>query len=540
MTQDEIMRGISDCYQTYNNKTAEDVRALYEQIEDPNVEHYGKPLLHYPAARADAIGVEILLAKGADATFLTEYNYSPLHALAYGDRRDYPAWADAKRTTELLLEAGTSPIRKDIDNVTCTFIGARNGHYEMLEAIAEAGKKMDLTNNNGELPLHEACDRAVRAAESFYKYTKPKYDEVMAQTTDGSEYQERELARKREHHQEQYDKDTAVMDRYFKTVKCLVDAGMDSDQKDNYGKTSKEVAFACQDIRISALLNGTYVEGAENDETAKLEMLTKGMNLMQAVDKQDYDAVEALLKMGADPNEFYGEEFYNNSFNLQGKAPLALACAMLDGKMTDLLIANGANPNLKDAEGKMPIAYLFGANVFVHVNHSTFENKIIENLLKAMVENEFDVNEEIDEEGNTLLNLACRNYGTGGRYNGKSLAKVLVNQLLRYKANPNIASNKGLTPLMFICQRDDSEMEDVQISLLEANADVGAQDKEGNTPLIYAVQNRNKSLAKNLADMLFEFGDPKLEAVNNAGMSALAFATEENNENLVNYLLMKM
>ncbi|QQO08786.1 ankyrin repeat domain-containing protein [Breznakiella homolactica] len=533
----DIMNEISSSYRD-RNSTAEGTAALYGKLEDPNFQYLSYPVLIYAAEHADAAGIEALLAAGADAAYQSEYNYNALHRMAYKNTSDYAYWADEKKAAELLLNAGTSVLRKDVDGVTPTYIAAERGKYKMLEAIKEAGKKMDFPGKNGESPLHIACDRAVRSAESFYKYTKPRYDEAMAKESDGNEFNDRMLADRQKSAQEQYDRDWEEVERYFKTIQLLLDAGLDPDQKNNYGTTPKEIAFECRDIRVPALLAGTYTEGAENDENTRLEMLAKGMNLMQAVEKRDHEAVEALLKLGADPNEFYGEELRHVSIPLMGKVPLSLACVLLDTRLIGLLLDHGANPVLKDSEGKIPLMYCF--SVGVGVNHTTFQNKVIETIMKAMTDKGLTVNGEADDGGNTLLNTVCRRVDRATGYNSNTLEGTFIRELLRYKADPNIPNNAGQTPLMWVCQGGSGYMEDIQISLLEAGADVAARDKEGNTPLIYAAQNRNKTMAKTMSEMLFEFGDPKPDTVNNDGKSALAFATEQDNEPLVNFLLTKV
>ena len=74
--------------------------------------------------------------------------------------------------------------------------------------------------------------------------------------------------------------------------------------------------------------------------------------------------------------------------------------------------------------------------------------------------------------------------------------------------------------------------------MLEAGAEVAAADRDGNTPLHYAAMNRDAGAGKEMAEMLFEFGNPKPEAVNNQGKSALEIATDNNNEPLVKLILM--
>ena len=528
----EIMRVVSDCYRRISGETdfkekMEKVREQYALLTDPNADQYGYPLLFYAAERGDYIGVEVLLKAGADATYQNENKYTPLHRLAYKDERDYAPWADERKVVELLLDAGTSAIRKDVDDSTCAYIAAGCGKFRILQALAEAGKKMDITCRNGRIPLHEACNYSKNAASSFFEYAKPKYDEIMAQESDGNEFNDRMLADRKKSQQEQYDKDKAKMDSYFESVKCLLDAGMDPDQKDDYGETAKSISLECKDIRISALLNGIYSEDSSGDND--LKMKSKGMTLMQAVVLKEYDAAAALLELGADANELSGDDKRYDGIEVQGKTPLSIACFLLDMKLISMLLQHGADPNFKDTKGQIPILNcLFSHNATKQI----FENKVIENILKEMTEKGLNVNQEADEKGNTLLNMAC--------YRAVSpLESKFVQQLLRYKADLNIANNDGVTPLMHICISDRDIIEDLQITLLEAGADVSAKDKKGNTPLMYAAQNRSKSMAKNLADMLFEFGNPLPDAVNNDGKSALEFAVEADNENLVNFLLSK-
>jgi ankyrin repeat protein len=517
----EIIQAIGRCYRGNDSQTAADIEPLYRAVPVDAV-YLDEPVLWYAAQHADHVGIKILIEAGADAAEQDQYGRNALHRLAYEDSRSYAPWADVKQAAALLAEAGASALRKNSDGLTCVHIAAEHEGLDIIRALAEAGKKLDLPNKNGETALHLACDRAVRAAESFYKYAKPAYDKAMAETTDGSEYQERELSRKRESQKENHDREWGKVELHFQMIKCLIEAGLDPDQPDNYGATPKQVAFDCMDIRVPALLEGSYSEGDEQDDEKRLSMLAKGMNLMQAAEKQDYDAVEALLKLGADPNELCGEELRHYGLSLQGKAPLALACSIPDKRLALLLLEYGANPCEKDADEKLPLYYCFRARKY----------DVNEEILKVMLEKGLDINAEADGQGNTLLNTALRNTDSDmSRY---------INRILRLKANPDIADNDGVTPLMRACGEQSDYIEDVQIALMEAGADVGAQDKRGYTPLMYAAGNSGHALAKTLSGLLFEFGDPKPDAAGNDGQTALAIASEHNNENLVNFLLTKI
>lgn len=100
----------------------------------------------------------------------------------------------------------------------------------------------------------------------------------------------------------------------------------------------------------------------------------------------------------------------------------------------------------------------------------------------------------------------------------------------------NMSNLKGVTALMIVAQAsDDTEL---LVSLLEADADMNAVDQNGDTPLHYAERNHSDSTAKEMAEMLFEFGFKNVEAANNDGKTALEIATDANNELLVRLILM--
>ena len=111
---------------------------------------------------------------------------------------------------------------------------------------------------------------------------------------------------------------------------------------------------------------------------------------------------------------------------------------------------------------------------------------------------------------------------------------------MKENCDVNSTNLDGQTALMFLCASRDTEAQDLQIQVLESEADIEATDKNGDTPLIYTARNRNASIGKEMAELLFDFGNPKLEHVNNDGKSALEIATDLNNEEFVKFLLTKM
>lgn len=535
MDDKEAMDKIWSFYNGYSEDIL-NTEELYGNMQDPNFIYNGKPLLCVAAEFVDVKGIKKLLALGADpdSEYESMHNNS-LHLMAYGKAKsirkyEIPKGA-VKEAALILLAAGVSSLRKNEDGRTCAYIAAENGNYEMLEALVQEGKKMDLTDKKGNTPLHAACGQAKHIDESFFKYTEPRYAEAMKRTP-SYEGEERIIEMQKTSSKEQYDQDKGRVDDYFKTVKVLYDGGMDPDKKNDYGETAKDLAAKCMDVRISAVLNGIYSEDGSTSDTA---MRTKGMNVGQALMNNDHDALAAILELGADPNEVCSGKLRRIGTDLDGKTPLGVTCAFLDAKGTELLLNSGADPNLKDPSGRAPAAYCISASA----NGNTLSNKIPDKILDMMLEKGMGIDNNVDEKGNTLLNLACKHVNSSSSYNGETLPGRFIELLIKKKANVNMSDNDGVTPLMRACVGD-SRTERIQLYLLEKEADVGARDKKGNTPLMYAAMNRKGSMGKTMAEMLFEFGDPHIDAVNNEGKTALEIATEKDNEELVKFILGKM
>lgn len=528
MEQSDIFYNIYSRYQDRDPEKRRETPEFYKLLPDPCGQYQNAPILFYAASYADSPAVAYLLEAGADPGQRTEGGRTALHALAYGQSAHIPAGA-VLETAKLLLNAGTSPLRKNEDNRTCAFIAAEKGTPELIRALAELGKKMDQVGPHGQTPLHAACEYANHAAESFFKYTKPKYDEALARPEPEDDFGKRMHKDRLESNRQQHDRDKARVDAYLETVRLLMEAGLDPDQKDDSGKSPKEIAFSCKDLRVPALLAG------QDPQAGGLR--TKGMQAMQAVQKGDHDALAAILEQGEDPNGIWDGPEYERGVPLAGKGPLALACAMLDAKSIALLLAHGADPNLKDTQECTPLSWAF--STAARVNSNTFRNRVIEGIFADMAKAGLKVDLPADRNGNTLLHMACDGLDRAHGYNNNTMEGSFLEQLLRLGANPNAANLDGVTPLMHLCAGRDKRMEDALISLLERDAEVFARDKNGDTPLIYLCKNGKGALAKTMAELLFDFGDPKPGTANNEGKTALDYAVERDNELLVRYLLEK-
>ena len=102
----------------------------------------------------------------------------------------------------------------------------------------------------------------------------------------------------------------------------------------------------------------------------------------------------------------------------------------------------------------------------------------------------------------------------------------------------NIADKDGATPFMNLCRN--AENENDIIIMLEQGADMSLRDANGDTALMYLAHNRNTGISCSVADLMFSFGNPLPEMTNNESKTAMDIAVDENNENLVKFILGKM
>ena len=510
---------ISNAYENLKDKN-QVMEMMKKLVSEKGISETGESLVMIAAKFSHPEALLYLAEQDVELNITDRYEFTPLHEVAKRDYRYYKApEGDVKKCVEILLENRVSALRKDENEyMTCYHYAGRTGNFEFVEALV--GKKLDMTDKNGNTGIHIACDY-VRNAMSDLKYKEDyveratkKYEEMVnhfKQMDMSDEDIEKSLINNRietpQEAQAVYDAVAAHVDDYYKTVKAFIDGGVDPDEKNDYGKSALDMAVEHGAKKIAGLLSG------DDNSSA-------GMTIHQAVEHKDLEAICALAEHGDDldvPNDASGE--------YSGYTPLAIGCKMLDDELVETLLSCGADPNAKDSKAKIALCYLGGSG--------SDTEKLAKNVLKAFKAHGFDVNGFADDESNTLLTYNCKYYNGG-------YSAAIIDNLLGMNADINIANRFGETPLMQICTKDYNEVENIQIMMLEDGADVTVKDKNGDTPLHYAAKNRSDSRAKTLCDMLFEFGKVDVNAVNNEGKSALDIATENNNEPLVKYLLGKL
>lgn len=478
----------NDIRREYKNKSKEEIMEMYKAIDINEVDNYKEGVLHLAATFADSLAIEYLLSKGLDANVEDNLGRRPLDFLAKENRYYEIKEGERKKCALLLLEAKASTMRKDVDGKTAVMRAAEEGCFEILEAMLEKGSKMTMTDKEGNTALHIVCDSISRA------------------------YNEEEE------------------EKYLKSARILLEAGLDPEAKNNYNQTPIDFSIERRKKKMTAILKGISEEGNDNS----LEVKTGGMNIFQAIEKADYEAVRANLELGADKDSLSEEHG-----KFEGMTPLGMACYLLDLESVKILLEYGADPNFKNSEGETAISRWFRYLGDFYFHFGKLEENIPEQIFKLLIQHGLNVNAVIDQEGNTAFIKASSFIDRASKYNGKTLCGIIMKLLLKENCEINCSNLEGQTALMFLCKSYEDEANDARIQILEMEADVGATDKYGNTPLMYAAKNSKKMVGKEAAELLFEFGDPLINNVNNEGKSAIEIATENDNEELVKYLLMK-
>lgn len=474
----------------YRNKPREEILAAFDSFDkdftDPG--DYDNTPLHLAASLADPQAVKLLLDKGISANAKDRYGNFPLHSLAKLEavrerKRGEVTEQSVRECADLLFDAGASVIRKNEDGFSALITAAQYGRYEIIQSAVEHGAKLTVTDPDGNTALHKICDAA-------------------------GEYN-------------QFDRNTQLEDGEWvrncgKGISALVDAGIDIDEKNDFGKTALDILIENGVKELTSILTGDDASAA-----------TGGMTIFQAIEKQEADTVAAILKNGIELTELADSGMF------EGMTPLSAAVDMLNPKITEKILLAGADPNYKNSNGENCLsALLRRGQPELNMEWGFDGKKESREILKLLIKAGLDINDTVNDESDTALLLALRK-----AYRPGSLNYHIAEALVESGCDVNKTNLKGQNALMLVSRYMDEG--DLQAVILESGAELDAVDSSGNTALHYAVQNNTDSMAKELTELLFDFGFSAADAVNNDGKTALEIATERNNEPLVKYLLMK-
>lgn len=178
-------------------------------------------------------------------------------------------------------------------------------------------------------------------------------------------------------------------------------------------------------------------------------IFSENSDFFESIKSGNHENIKSLLKTSR-----------VNSFSKFGKTPLELACSILDVEMVNLLLNNGANPNIyKD---KSPLVYTLSIVLNRYQIHG---------LTK-------DTQEYLQTQENKAF--------------------LIIKSLIEAKAEINYIDKEGRNILMTAAHRGNYEV--VKL-LIDLNADLQLNDKKGKSVFHYALMGENKNIVKLLCEI---------------------------------------
>lgn len=408
-------------------------------------------------------------------------------------------------------------------------IGAKAGYFEMFLAYQEIGAKIDWVDADGNTLLHLCAKNSGTIAADLLSIQSQFQDFVQAPHFDQSS--KRDVNRKEELEWRYQFKQNRLAD-FTRFITLGMDANLNPFQKNNYGETAVDIAVKCKSKIVGALLNG---DDLSNEKNANFYIKAGGQNIYQACINQDVEAIESLINLDEDLNQEYDKE--GDRYN--GMLPLSIAVVLHNFEIIDLILKNGADGQLKDSKSWHPLRYLYAVESGINTSFKEFEDNTFKKILQNFIRSGFDINTFLDDEENTLVTISAKYADRMQLFNNFSVSKVMIEEAIFNDAEINISNRDGISALMYLANADSSRSEREILILLEQGAKTDLKDKDGKTALIYATNNSDKSTAKTYCELLEQFGDILIDAKDNSEKSALDYAVEKDNENLVAWFLEK-
>ena len=186
-------------------------------------------------------------------------------------------------------------------------------------------------------------------------------------------------------------------------------------------------------------------------------------NLHLAISMGSEDCLEILLRNGADPN----------LIDSKGRTPLMYS-VLESFNMIDILLMNGADPDIGDFEGRTPLTL------------AVIDSGVDEGIVAALLAHGANVNIQ-DKTGFTPLMWAVNNHDR--------MPEFFIASLIRTGAiRTEIGAELYGLAILFNLLRRDIQMDTIQI-LIGCGADVTIHDKKGATALTWAIMNDDEEVA---------------------------------------------
>ena len=505
------------------------VKELLRNNADPNFTDLERSSpLHAACGVGNLAIVQALLIHGADVNMTDMNQVSPLHLAAKG------GYIDVVRQ---LLEARADPKPTNSVGHTPLHTAVSEGYSDIVAVLLAKGADPTTTSTKGWTALHFAVTCVVIKTDVISQILKAGAD-INASTDIGS---------------------TALIlaarSGSEAAVRALLEAGARADAKNEHQSTPihraaqggnlavVKVLMAAGANPLAKKMNGiTPLDLAlAHDYLAVVLQLLEPTNVvLPSIDDYE-DCLRPLAKAGfengiakalAHPlrNIDKGDSWY-------GQSPLSIAAENGHGRVVQMLLDKGADPNSRDKSGRTPVSWA------VLNNH--------EAVARSLSAGHADVNTE-DHDHWTPLTIAV-----------KHGSHSMIQLLLDVGANPLAPSSDGWTAIHMAMNHEDNSImnllvhrcsdtsvgqrgwtrlhlgaisgdKDIVRQQLEQGADKAARDQKGMTPLHWAATRSHEEVLQLLLEM-----NTEIDAKDDEGMTALHHAASTNNVKIVRALLDK-
>lgn len=191
------------------------------------------------------------------------------------------------------------------------------------------------------------------------------------------------------------------------------------------------------------------------------------LHFISFIDKEEY-----LILLIENIFEKEDDTFINSQIYTNGETCLHEECiSSRRPEFINILLNNGANPNIQNKLGNTPLHYFF----FYMSNKQSYES------FKSLIFHGADFS-ILNSSGDTPLHALCKNKGTKALFFIENICKENERAFLEsINKSINIQDGLGNTPLMIVCQQH-KNMEICKI-FIECGADINIKNNESKSCL---------------------------------------------------------
>ena len=411
--------------------------------------------LRLACASAQAESVHLLLEKGANPNISDGDGFTSLHAAIYG--------YCSNETLQEIISHNAHLDAQNTNGETALWLACAYRQQDSIRILLDAGCNTNITNNNGETSLYAAL---------FGNCSKPIVQAIIdhgAVVNAANKHNETPLM-------------IAFGRGKIDFINVLLRAGANPNNIDAVGNACLHHAVGgdCSKEVLQAIINHGADVNTQNKDNVTALMIT--------CRKGNMDAINALLKAGADPSiiDANGASCLHHAsdgdcrkevlqtlidcgvdVNIKSKkneTVLMIACQKGNTDAIDALLNAGADPKSIDANGASCL-------------HYASDGDCRKEVLQKLIDCGADVNIK-SKENRTALMIACLNGNIDA-----------INVLLNAKADTNIFDSNGNTWLHWAIFGDCSK--EVLQAIINRGANVNATGKDNPTALMGACQRGN-------------------------------------------------